>query len=123
MNQESSTVDPDRAWTQRPTAELPQYQSTAAVDPRPFTMLPPGVRPPIELCARQVVTPEQETKDILEEEANRLALWLDGAKKTIPHRVEIAVLREIARLRRLANWACGSVTYFTGMLPPEIPES
>jgi hypothetical protein len=49
------------------------------------------------------------TKDILEEEANRLAMVLDNGRTDaalkdagFPHRVEIAVHREIKHLRHLA---------------------
>lgn len=54
----------------------------------------------------------KQVKDILEEEANRLAMVLDNGRTDaalkdagFPHRVEIAVHREIKRLRDLAAWA------------------
>jgi len=44
----------------------------------------------------------EQTKRVLEEEANVLAKWLDDTEKdTRPHRGDIAVLREIKRLRDL----------------------
>lgn len=51
----------------------------------------------------QAKTPEDQIADILEEDANQLAQWLDFASTQVrPHRVDIAVGREIERLRCLA---------------------
>ena len=48
----------------------------------------------------------EQVKRVLEEEANVLAFWLEGTRvDVLPHRVEIAVRRELKRLRRLAKWA------------------
>ncbi len=54
----------------------------------------------------------KEIKDILEEEANQLALILDNGKTDarikdagFSHRVEIAIRREMNRLRSLAVFA------------------
>ena len=44
----------------------------------------------------------EQAKNVLEEEANVLAIWLEDTKTVArPHRVEIAVRREIKRLRDL----------------------
>ena len=46
----------------------------------------------------------EQTKNVLEEEANVLAGWLEDTKtQSRPPRVEIAVLREIRRLRDLGS--------------------
>lgn len=52
-----------------------------------------------------------QVKEILEEEANRLALVLDGLRveptlkePVLPHRVAISIHREVNRLRKLAAW-------------------
>jgi hypothetical protein len=63
-----------------------------------------------ELIASAVGTPERpppalvQIRNILEEEANELARWI-GPPRTekLPHRVELAVRREMKRLRDLAS--------------------
>lgn len=44
-----------------------------------------------------------EAYDILTEEANQLALYLDQQTLQFPHRVNIAISREIQRLRAIAD--------------------
>jgi hypothetical protein len=47
---------------------------------------------------------KREAKAVLEEEANQLALLVDFGKfKDMPHRVGIAITREIKRLRAMAE--------------------
>jgi len=45
----------------------------------------------------------REAIDILEEEANQLAIWQDDKSLNLPNRVCIAVHREIQRLRAIAT--------------------
>lgn len=44
----------------------------------------------------------REAYDILTEEANKLAMWLEEDESQKPHRAAIAVAREIQRLRNIA---------------------
>lgn len=47
---------------------------------------------------------KREAIDILEEEANQLAKWEDSHRDNpAPHRIQIAISREIQRLRTIAN--------------------
>jgi ribosomal protein S15P/S13E len=60
----------------------------------------------MKLTTEQAYTEPQarrEACDILTEEANQLANHLDGHADDQPHRVIIAISREIQRLRTIAN--------------------
>jgi hypothetical protein len=46
--------------------------------------------------------PELEAKNVLLEEANQLSVWAAEQPNHTPHRVKLAISREIDRLRKLA---------------------
>jgi len=49
--------------------------------------------------------PDLQIRDTLLEEANQLSVWTEGNPEKLPHRVLLAIAREIRRLRWLAGQA------------------